>query len=534
MKTLLRRCVVLAGLAMFCCMEVASAQDTTAQIWRELGPGSASGDGISNETLGDAGPPTTVVDPLTGQVYVAWESGTSEIYVRKWTGTEWVEAGAGAASGGGISNTKGKSRFPSLAIGLDRQPVIAWLDDTSGNWEVYLKKFNLAANTWAGVAGSAEGGGVSKALGTIASPDGVLPGVAVASNGQVYVVWGRNAKEKHVVVSGLVNSGWITLGASVDDPNVEYDSGLTDVFTPEYRGASRPSIALTPDNAPAVAYITESSTSTGDVHVRRWANGTWQPYGTGAATNRGISDIEPHSANGYSLGVPQLVFSLGGVAHIGWLYSDETQKFIHLRRIDGTTWVNAGPSLSVPLANAAGGFSLGFTQENSPLVAWAEDLPVLSPIGNIEIYVSKLARTSTSEFVWQEYGVGSASGGGVSDRPGDSAYPVLGFTRPSVLANVPVVGFTPVLAWLDGGDFTDPPAAQIYVRRAQPASTLVEFSQPTYLIAENAGQAQISVLRRGVVTGETKVHYATEGGTATPGTDYTAVSGDLVLRREKR
>jgi hypothetical protein len=266
------------------------------------------------------------------------------------------------------------------------------------------------------------------------------------------------------------------------------------------------------DNAPAVAYITESSTSSGDVHVRRWTNGAWQPYGTGAATNRGISGIGPHAATGNSLSVPRLVFSLGGIAHAGWLYSDETQKLIHLRRLDANTWVDAGPSLSVPLANAAGGFSLGFTLENSPLVAWAEDLPVLSPIGNIEIYVSKLTRTSTGESVWQEYGAGSASGTGVSNRPGDSAYPALSFVRPSVLANVPVVGYTPVLAWLDGADFTDPRAAQIYVRRAQPASTFVEFSQSTYLVAENAGQAEITVIRRGVLSGETKVHYATEGG----------------------
>jgi hypothetical protein len=181
------------------------------------------------------------------------------------------------------------------------------------------------------------------------------------------------------------------------------------------------------------------------------------------------------------------------------------------------------------LANAAGGFSLGFTLENSPLVAWAEDLPVLSPIGNIEIYVSKLARTDAGESVWQEYGAGSASGTGVSNRPGDSAYPALSFVRPSVLANVPGGGYTPVLAWLDGGDFTEPRAAQVYVRRVQPTSTLVEFSQPTYLVAENAGQAEITVVRRGVLTGETKVHYATEGGTATAGTDYTAVSGDLVF-----
>jgi hypothetical protein len=194
----------------------------------------------------------------------------------------------------------------------------------------------------AGVAGSAEGGGISKALGGIAIPDGVLPGIAIGSNGQIYVVWGKNAPEKHVIVSALSSSGWVTLGATVDDPNAEYDSGLTDIPTPEYRGASRPSIALTSDNAPAVAYITQSSMSSGDVHVRRWSGGTWQPFGTGAATNRGISDIGPHSAAGYDLSVPRLVFSLAGIAHAGWLYSDDSQKLIHLRRLDGNIWVDAG------------------------------------------------------------------------------------------------------------------------------------------------------------------------------------------------
>jgi hypothetical protein len=101
--------------------------------------------------------------------------------------------------------------------------------------------------------------------------------------------------------------------------------------------------------------------------------------------------------------------------------------------------------------------------------------------------------------------------------------------RPGVLANVPALGNTPVIAWLDEGDFTEPRAAQVYVRRAQPASTLVEFSQSTYTVAENAGQAAITVVRRGVLTAETRVHYASEGGTATAGADYTAVSGDLVF-----
>src|SRR6187200_2936878 len=128
------------------------AAEPTAQLWNEIGAGSASNGGISQGTA-PASSPSAVINPVNGNVYVAWEGGNSEIYVRRWTGSEWVQVG-NSATGGGVSNNAGASRFPSIALtpgeGL---PVVAWLDDTSGNWEVYLKKFSLATNTWVGVSG---------------------------------------------------------------------------------------------------------------------------------------------------------------------------------------------------------------------------------------------------------------------------------------------------------------------------------------------------------------------------------------------
>ncbi len=52
-------------------------------------------------------------------------------------GEEWVEMGNGSASGGGISNNSGDSDFPVAAFANGRL-YVAWEDDSSGDYEVYI------------------------------------------------------------------------------------------------------------------------------------------------------------------------------------------------------------------------------------------------------------------------------------------------------------------------------------------------------------------------------------------------------------
>jgi uncharacterized delta-60 repeat protein len=56
-----------------------------------------------------------------------------------------------------------------------------------------------------------------------------------------------------------------------------------------------------------------------------------------------------------------------------------------------------------------------------------------------------------------------------------------------------------------------------------------QFSSPRYEIAENGGQAVITVQRRGGTTSDVTVDYQTLPESATPGSDYTAVSGTLTF-----
>lgn len=60
-----------------------------------------------------------------------------------------------------------------------------------------------------------------------------------------------------------------------------------------------------------------------------------------------------------------------------------------------------------------------------------------------------------------------------------------------------------------------------------PAAGVLQFSSPTYSVAEYGGSATITVLRSGGSVGAVSVSYASSDGSATAGDDYTATPGTL-------
>jgi hypothetical protein len=75
----------------------------------------------------------------------------------------WVEVGTGSATGGGISNDSGYSSYPSVALSLDSVPYVTW-HDSNMNYEIYVRRWN--GSSWEEVgAGSASGGGISNSGG---------------------------------------------------------------------------------------------------------------------------------------------------------------------------------------------------------------------------------------------------------------------------------------------------------------------------------------------------------------------------------
>jgi hypothetical protein len=150
--------------------------------WEEVGAGSASGGGISDNS-GSSYSSSIALSPENDPM-VTWNdtsTGDSEIYVRRWNGNSWAEVGTGSASGGGISNNNGESYAPTIAFGADKMPYIAWWDDSLGNFEIYVRRWN--GNTWEEVlAGSASGGGISNNAGRSEGP-------SIGAGGLLYITW---------------------------------------------------------------------------------------------------------------------------------------------------------------------------------------------------------------------------------------------------------------------------------------------------------------------------------------------------------
>ncbi len=134
--------------------------DAGTNAWIALGNSLSLG-GVSN--TGNADTPQ-LIETSFGAV-VAWTNrigNAVQVYVRAFNGTDWIELGAGSASGAGISGASDGTDVRDLSLATSTGRIaIAWtqIDLTSGIRQVYLKQYDGAA--WQALSGSATGAGVS-------------------------------------------------------------------------------------------------------------------------------------------------------------------------------------------------------------------------------------------------------------------------------------------------------------------------------------------------------------------------------------
>jgi hypothetical protein len=161
----------------------------SGSAWTELGT-SASGGGISASHGGISGqePPALAIAP-DGRLFVAWAdttSGNAEIHVRCWDGSAWLQLGPGSATGGGVSATAAPSTRPVLAITAAGTPLLAWQEHSGGPAQIMVRAWNDTA--WADAGGAGVGGGISQTPGTSQRPALALDATAQ----RAYVAWDSN------------------------------------------------------------------------------------------------------------------------------------------------------------------------------------------------------------------------------------------------------------------------------------------------------------------------------------------------------
>jgi len=140
------------------------------------------GGGVSDDIFDSKNPSITV--DLSGYPILAWSSESfhenNEIYMRQWTGAEWIEVGDDSASGPpgmfgdpdthpsrGISDDDTMSFAPVVKVDDSNTIIVAWVDyqdfSLRTNAGIYVKKYEQALQTptWEEYSpGSAEGRGI--------------------------------------------------------------------------------------------------------------------------------------------------------------------------------------------------------------------------------------------------------------------------------------------------------------------------------------------------------------------------------------
>jgi hypothetical protein len=402
--------------------------------WEEVGSGSASDVGISNS-------PTSAVSPAAAfsadnQLYVAWVEAIGEIYLRRWNGSSWQELG-GSASGGGISNTGATSDLSDVAVAPDGTPYVVWVERVDPYYEIYVRRWN--GSSWEEVGpGSASGNGISNTLAA-----SVHPTIAIGPDGIPYIAWyvlSNQNLTQSVYVRRWNGGNWEEVG-----PGSASGTGISNL-----NGAVLPTMAIAPDSTPYIAWQQLTEEGLNQIYVRRWNGSSWEEVGAVSASGGGISNGKGDSVT------PSIAVAPDGTPYIAWSYGRPLithDNDIHVRRWNGSSWEEVGSG------SATGeGISWNDTVSTLPSVAVAADGTVYvvwqdwwdsaTEDIDMEIYVRSWDGNS-----WEEVGLGSATGRGISDAPGSSAAPTIAVSPDG----------TPHVAWHEAGD--DGNFKHIYVRR---------------------------------------------------------------------
>ncbi|MCX6910683.1 MAG: Ig-like domain-containing protein, partial [Verrucomicrobia bacterium] len=456
-----------------------------------MGAGSASGGGISN-TSSNSYAAVIAVSANLGPIIV-WRDeapGNSDIYVKRWNGSSWVELGSGSASGGGISANSGQSSSPAIVIGADGYPVVAWGDATPGQSEIYVKRWDGSAWVEMGAA-SASGGGISNT-----SANSYRPSLCLGPDNLPVVAWQEfiSGSNYDIFIRKWNGSAWVEMGTgSASGGGVSNNTGTSEL----------PCLRRGADGNPVVAWD-DSSRGNYEVYVRRWDGSAWAAISTGSASSGGVSNN-----NGVSINT-SLAIDGSGRPVVTWQDTLSGMTNIYVRRLESSAWVEMGTGSA-----SGGGISntSGYAErpcvaigaDGNPVIAWRDT----SGGSGGDIYLRRWDGSS-----WVELPAGSASGTGISaNTAGTSLLPFVARDNDGSL----------IVAWQD----TAVGNSEIYVRHYPLPMVTVAATDPN---ASETGPdtGTFTVARTGDTSSAIVVGY-TLSGTASNGVDYISLPGSVTM-----
>lgn len=310
--------------------------------------GSAHGGGVSDSVSG-WGPPSVAIGPQ-GHPSVAW-IGRGRVSFRRWNGLGWEELG-GSASGNGIAT----GPMPGgLALALDGggNPLVAWVQQVPpSGFQIYLKRWD--GTQWAELGNSASSGGLSNGV----SCSQVC--LAVDSIGNPVVAWVDSNPNDTIFLRRWDGLQWSELGGSGSGGGVNNDG----------KSSFSPYMALDSGDRPVLCWSTN-----GNVYLKKWNGVSWTGLG-GSETGSGLA------TSGFA--APSVALDASDNPAVAWHSGVSGNSEIYLRQWDGLAWTELGGSAS------SGGISSSADDSGSPLIArsaagalllaWTENISGFSSI----------------------------------------------------------------------------------------------------------------------------------------------------------
>ena len=390
-------------------------------LWTEIS-GSASGGGLSNSS-GQAETPSIVAGP--DGTYVAWSDSRSGVYqidVAELKDNGWESLGS-LAVGGAIVRRPARALNPSITLGANGQPIVAWTEVNGTASDILVAQYDPTADGgaggWDALGNSLATGGISQ---TGLADDAQL---VETSTGPVVAYIDRSSGSANVYVQQFVDGQWQSLGSGAASGAGVFGSSV---------GVQGLTIAT--DGTDIAIAWSQPVGSTSQIYLLQYSDGTWNSLG-GSATGHGLSSSVNHAMS------PTLAYN-NGTLFAAWQDNSSGADEIYAERWNGTVWVAAGIG-----AASGGGVSNSDGMASSPKLAAGDgqlyllwlDNRILNFTGNtIALYAEAW---NGNAFVQQVPGEASFRGvGNASDAP----------TAPALAVDA---SGQPFVAWQDSSSGAD-------------------------------------------------------------------------------
>ncbi|MEM4406832.1 MAG: hypothetical protein QXS68_07275, partial [Candidatus Methanomethylicaceae archaeon] len=276
-----------------------SGTDETGR-WVEYARSATEG-GLSNDGALSVEPD---IVSYGGAQYVVWadnRNGNYEIYLARHTSTGWEEI-CGSAEQGGISQSPGSSRRPSMAITDDGKIIVSWTEIVGGSSDIRVSKYDPIEDRWVSIGDSLGDGGISK-TGKADNSTVIIVG------GSPVVFWlDSSNKPNQVYAKKFDGSSWVDFGSGSSS-----GGGITEATedTFEY------SVAVYGNK---VALTWSQKVEKGiQIYLKIYDSGSWSEL-SGSASGGGVSRTSLDSRN------PTVIYH-NGELFVAWEQVTSTQKY---------------------------------------------------------------------------------------------------------------------------------------------------------------------------------------------------------------